>query len=351
MNKNRVSFCVRWLLIAITIHGCAGVSGKSRNHYDRAVAFYTKARYEDAIEEYQLALYDSPSMVKAHFGLGAAYLKTEFYRGAVLALREVIALQPQYPDAHHNLGLAYYHLQNYNKAQEAFSLALRQNPKLTDARFAQAETFQAMGDSTKAIGLFEDLSKTVSEPRIHNRLGRLYRDSDQLDRAIEQFSVVARLDSTAFAARYEVSVLLEELGRHDEAVEAYRQARTLKETPELVRRLAAVYFLAGKLANSVVTYQELLILEPGNAETHFNLGVGFDGLAKREEAIKEYRSATQLDPDFADAYLNLAIDLLAGKRFQESLDSYEKFLEISDRADLRESVTRIVEKLKAALGR
>lgn len=97
--EGRLRACVTilaWLAIAscATSPTLGSDRGQAIAHFDKAVAFYARARYQDAIDQYQLALQDWPGYTEAHFGLGVGFIKTGFNRGAILALQLAIQRKP-----------------------------------------------------------------------------------------------------------------------------------------------------------------------------------------------------------------------------------------------------------------
>jgi tetratricopeptide (TPR) repeat protein len=63
------------------------------------------------------------------------------------------------------------------------------------------------------------------------------------------------------------------------------------------------------LNNAVKEYREALRLKPDYVDAHNDLGNALDDLGQRGEAITEYRTAIALNPDFAKAHNNLGIVL------------------------------------------
>jgi hypothetical protein len=62
---------------------------------------------------------------------------------------------------------------------------------------------------------------------------------------------------------------------------------------------------------ATAAYQGSVSLEPGDADSHYNLGLCYDALGPRraEEAVTQYRRAVALDPSTADAWTNLGLAL------------------------------------------
>lgn len=105
-----------------------------------------------------------------------------------------------------------------------------------------------------------------------------------------------------------IALILVELGKSDEAKAAIQEAR--KESPDDVSLIITESDLYLK-ANDMVTYKRLiseaLDKNPNNADLVFNLGVISYNNKELADAEKYYLRTIEIDPKYANAYLNLAI--------------------------------------------
>lgn len=162
-----------------------------------------------------------------------------------------------------------------------------------------------------------------------------------------------------------IAIILLQKGQNEEAKSAIADAR--KANPDDVSLIVTEADLYYKLKDTE-TYKRLvneaLAKNPNDASLVFNLGVVSNSANQFEEAGKYYRKAIELDPNFIDAYLNLADNLLKPdsklvedinklgsstsdkdlkkyqaltverkKIFNEVMPIYEKALELSEKLD------------------
>ena len=162
-----------------------------------------------------------------------------------------------------------------------------------------------------------------------------------------------------------IAIILLQKGKNEEAKTAIADAR--KANPDDVSLIVTEADLYYKLKDTE-TYKRLvneaLAKNPNDASLVFNLGVVSNSANQLEEAGKYYRKAIELDPNFIDAYLNLADNLLKPdsklvedinklgsstsdkdlkkyqaltverkKIFNEVMPIYEKALELSEKLD------------------
>jgi tetratricopeptide (TPR) repeat protein len=76
--------------------------------------------------------------------------------------------------------------------------------------------------------------------------------------------------------------------------------------------------------------EDAVKLDPTNPTLFFNLGVVNANEGKIEEAVAYYKKAIELKPDYADAYMNLAVAMLAEEKeiieeMNNNLSDYDKY--------------------------
>jgi tetratricopeptide (TPR) repeat protein len=117
---------------------------------------------------------------------------------------------------------------------------------------------------------------------------------------------------------------LEDAGRLDEAIEAYRQAILVDSaTSFLCFNLANALYGSGQKERAVERYYQAVELDRDSAQGWNNLGVVLSELGKTTEARAALERALSIDPQYADARYNLA-DLLDGAGQEASAGSHWK---------------------------
>lgn len=62
--------------------------------------------------------------------------------------------------------------------------------------------------------------------------------------------------------------------------------------------------------SAAAALEEFITIEPESAYVHFQLGYAYTALERHEDAVREYRRATEIAPQMAEAHLNLGLALL-----------------------------------------
>ncbi|MDX1576941.1 MAG: tetratricopeptide repeat protein [Gemmatimonadota bacterium] len=141
-------------------------------------------------------------------------------------------------------------------------------------------------------------------------LGRLHRETGDLEAAAEAYGAYAALDEDDYEARIELADVLEALDRPAEARRALADAIWMDPfAPELHERLARAYEQAGAWREAVRERRALLALEPVDAAgAHFRLARAHHRAGDAEEARRAVLRSLEIAPSFAPA-LDLLLEI------------------------------------------
>ncbi|RJP21046.1 MAG: tetratricopeptide repeat protein [Deltaproteobacteria bacterium] len=154
--------------------------------------------------------------------------------------------------------------------------------------------------------LQEALSGGADYPDIHYTLGLIEHQRGNYRQAVERFGKAIALNPDYTEALLSQSITLNDMGRYEEAREAYDRAAGILSrhgTPpgeNLVR---------GRIAN-----------------LHKELGELYLALGRQEEAISHYRNALAAAPEYPDIRVRLVAALREADRPEEAMAEVEAFL-------------------------
>lgn len=176
-----------------------------------------------------------------------------------------------------------------------------------DHLLAQARERFAVQDYYGAAHLLEELLESgCSFADAHHLLGLSLAMLGQRDRALQEFDRALALNPRYIEANIHRGLLLNEVGREEEAAAAFRAAAAHGEqSPDGYSRP-----VAGKLAN-----------------LHAQLGEAYAEAGALSEAIEEFRRAMMLGPAFHDLRYRLARLLLEAGRPLEAREELEAVLQ------------------------
>jgi tetratricopeptide (TPR) repeat protein len=148
-----------------------------------------------------------------------------------------------------------------------------------------------------------------------------------------RFSTVALSIRPEIAAVHsQLGVALKNVGRLDDAIASFREAKRLKDTVAGTHEdLGEALVAKGQLDEAVTCFREAIRLRKVDsdgpwhvAEAHIKLGTVLRMQKKWDEAIAEFRKATEIDRDDARTYFHLGIALSIQGNWEEALNAFEK---------------------------
>jgi tetratricopeptide (TPR) repeat protein len=218
-------------------------------HYEKAKQDFAQRKVDEAVNEVDAALHESPYMVPAL--VLKARLAMFAHRPAVAksCLITAITADPTSEEAHFFLGLFYY-TQNYFKlATSPFQTAQTLSPKSPLPVFYLAMTHEALGDATQALDLYreaENLSpeKSPQSASILVAHGRFLLSLGRIQDGVEKYRQAIERDPESREAHYELAKDLDQEGDFNDAALEGELALTL---PEIDTSDAQIHFLLAKL--------------------------------------------------------------------------------------------------------
>jgi len=247
-------------------------------------------------------------------------------------------------------------------AQSAAEAALARWPGDAELWEQLAEIKQSLGDYAGAFdAAHNSLDRVPSNAGGWLLYGILLAQGEKYDDALTAFKQVLAVDPQAAWARNNLALCLEKMGRPGEAIGEFK--RTLAMNPDYGTgwlALGQLYEKIGRTNNAEPCYNKALTdrvnqpddlaalarfcfnrrwLEP--AATNFSAAIElspfdfglrldagrtFAALGRHDEAVRQYQEAVELDPDHAQAHMQLAVELgrlrqpaLAEKEFRATL--------------------------------
>ena len=140
-----------------------------------------------------------------------------------------------------------------------------------------------------------------------NNLGSVAAEHGLNDDAVRLFRAAAALSPGYVTARRNLAYLLEKTGRTSESARAFEAL--IKVAPDdeaAVRRLGALRAATSIVASRVKKLEAAARAEPYRAPLWNNLGTAYIEAGRPEDALRAYREAVRIRPDYAMAHRHLA---------------------------------------------
>jgi cellulose synthase operon protein C len=266
-------------------------------HNNLGVVYYNKGLYAEAITHFEKALELDPRMQVAERNVQIAYFHTGYFETLVAELRARLAQDPNDVDAHDRLARAYYYGGDHATAIEEWRKAANVKQDFT-TRYRLARAEQQRGNLEGA--LVEVQQALLIEPR--NARAQLLRgsilyQSAKIAEAREALEAAVSIDTKLADAYHLLSFIYGELGDAKKAEKAGARASELNPT------LSKAETNLSLDSYSTARYEELVgdrakpDVATGGTLAHYNLGLAFRQKALYDEALREFRLATERGED------------------------------------------------------
>lgn len=106
-----------------------------KSHYRLGVLFLRRNLFEEAINQFKIAVEQDKDFVKATLGLGIAYLKIRQFDEASKIFKLILRNNNQYPDVLNYYGLTRLFSGDYENAMSMFKEAIQLNPNYAECQF------------------------------------------------------------------------------------------------------------------------------------------------------------------------------------------------------------------------
>ena len=148
--------------------------------------------------------------------------------------------------------------------------------------------------------------------------GRPVRDPAALERELEATDTASGAGSVPqdVDAQLRRAGMLQELGRHAEAILAFDAVLAIDDTRELAHFARGVALLAaGRTADAIAAWRRAAALDPVRIETHYNLALALFESGEPATALAEFETVARLDPD----------DFMIGRKVAQCLYALGRF--------------------------
>src|SRR5215510_5760307 len=99
--------------------------------------------------------------------------------------------------------------------------------------------------------------------------------------------------------------------------------------PRRLPRFQGAWPMPDTAPNAIATYQAAVSSNPNSAEAQSNLGWGYYGQRKFDDAIAAFRQALTLDRNYLDAHYGLALTLKESGAGQDAVPEFETVLNLA----------------------
>jgi tetratricopeptide (TPR) repeat protein len=244
--------------------------------------------------------------------------KAEYATQAIEFYKKAYAADPKSPVIGERLAEMYWKAQRIREAVNEAQEVLKRDPNDVPTRRLLARIYlRSLGDLSAGSGQTEMAGKAIEQYKEIRRLdpsdtesalwlARLYRLRNEHDKAEEVLRGVLKDDPENEAAVEQVTQLLLDQGKSEEAIKLLEGMTTRTPSPALLDLLGDAYTQTKDLPKAEQAYRKAAELEPSEMSHQRGLAQTLLAEEKFSEALAVYRKLVDLMPDDADLYLRIA---------------------------------------------
>lgn len=241
----------------------------------------------------------------------------EYASQAIDFYKKAYALDPKSPVIGERLAEMYWKAQRVHEAEIEAQALLKRDPNDAQTRRLLGHIYlRSLGNPGEATGQSETVNRAVEQFKEVVRLdpndtesalwlARLYRLQNQHEKAEEVLRGLLKNDSDNEAGLEQLTQLLLDEGKSSEAIALLEGVAAKSSSPTLLDLLGDAYTQTKDLAKAEDAYRKASDLEPGEVSHERGLGQTLMAEEKYPEALTVYQRLSELIPDDPDVYLRL----------------------------------------------
>jgi tetratricopeptide (TPR) repeat protein len=269
------------------------VSGGGPSAAERAVTIAKSGRCQEALPLLRQAksqVTDKDLKRSIGFaGVRCAMVKNQF-DAADDFLRQLMLLFPDDPEVLYTAVHTYSDL----ATRASRDLATRA-PDSAQAHELNAEALEMQGKWEQAQNEYEKvLQRDPHMPGIHFKVGRLLLSepkppADVAEQAKKQFKEELKIDPSNAGAEYVLGELARQAQDSDTAIQHFSRATQLDSNfSDAFLGLGMAFISVKKFPDAVPALEAAVRLEPRNPAAHYNLGLAYTRVGRKEEADRQF---------------------------------------------------------------
>ena len=159
------------------------------------------------------------------------------------------------------------------------------------------------------LSLWNDVAlKSPHKARPFVNRGYAYRNLDQRDNEIADYTTAIGIDPKFTIAWYSRGVAFGSLGQWEKAVADYSKAIEIDRgySDALISRGVAFGSL-GQWDKAIADYSMAVKINPNNAQAYSNRGIAYGKCGQLNNAIADYSKAIEINPEYTDAFMERGV--------------------------------------------
>ena len=300
------------------------------SRFNLARAYLAAGRTAEALKTARELSSENKDNLQVHFTLGVLLASEKQYRAAQFELEQANALEPQTFEILHNLGGVYLRNSEYGKAEIVLNRALKLKPDSTDTLYLLG---QAYSDEHKPVDALDVLVRAhklaPGNPEIIFLLARVSMSQDYYEDAIPLLEEGLRIapDRTDLHAALGECYFMS--GKIEKSIEEFQTLIRLDPSARSYSFLGLCYRRLGRFDEARKYFEQGLKKDPKNPSCLYNLGYIEEHQGNYPAAERFFQETLRANPEHPEALLELANLRIKSKKFAEAAELLRKYVLVS----------------------
>ncbi|HNT36870.1 MAG TPA: tetratricopeptide repeat protein, partial [bacterium] len=211
--------------------------------------------------------------------------------------------------------------------------------------YAKASTLEFEGQLEAALAEYQSVARRAPESAfVQTRIGVLLQNLGRLEEAHEALVKALELAPEDHAANLAMGMVLYRSGKPELAEPHFEVAtRRGSQRVKAYQEISTLFMAAGDYPKATDAYEKLLSLDPDAAVIyHYNLGQCYLRLNQADKAAEHLEAVAQAQPGHKPIYMTLGQLYERLKQYDKAIDSYRRLLEFDEgNLDARRRIAQI----------
>ncbi len=267
--------------------------------------YWEQGNYEQAEAEFSVAAKLEPYAASSSYLLGVTQLLQDRNVEAQSALSQAISLDPKMSSARYALGSLYYEKGEFAQARDEFQRVAQDDPEDASARVSLGNAYEKLGEIDQAIAAYQQALSIQEDPNVHAYLGLIYSQRGETETAIHEYQQAIDGDPGMYVAHAGLGDALAANGDLEGAVESYRKALALQDSPELRSQVALLLARLGNVEEAILELEAATVSASENSLLLNQLAGLYSRVGRLQDAQGTYQALVDLNGDDPVGYLGL----------------------------------------------
>ncbi|XP_067997859.1 protein O-mannosyl-transferase TMTC1 [Melanerpes formicivorus] len=293
----------------------------------------SQGKKEEAIILLRDSIKYGPEFADAYSSLASLLAEQEQLKEAEEVYKAGIENCPESSDLHNNYGVFLVDIGAPERAMSHYKQAIHLSPSHHVAMVNLGRLHRSLGQNKEAEAWYKRALKVSRKAEILSPLGALYYNTARYEEALQVYREAAALQPSNREIRLALAQVLAVMGRTKEAEKMTNHILSEDlECLECYRLLAAIYSKEEHYAKALEATEKALQLKPKDpkviSELFFTKGNQLREQNLLDKAFESYKRAVELNPDQAQAWMNMGgIEHIKGS-YVTARGYYEKALQL-----------------------